>query len=176
MTAEEYLRSPIEGTPTELVQGKVVALNPPGFRHGQICSRIAYLLQRHLEEQPCGWVVSNDSGVITERDPDTVRGADVAFYSYETIPRDNPPKGYPSGPPELIFEVLSPNDRPAEIERKVKEYLNAGVKGVYVVDDTRGVVNKFELNSDVRSFSAKESITFPGQLFSFQTIAAEIFG
>ena len=35
-----------------------------------------------MDEHDLGHVLSNDSGVITERDPDTVRGADISFYSY----------------------------------------------------------------------------------------------
>ena len=34
-----------------------------------------------------GRVVTNDSGIVTQRDPDTVRGADVAYYSYARLPK-----------------------------------------------------------------------------------------
>ncbi len=50
--------------------------------------------------------IGNDAGVITERDPDTVRGADVAFYSYRRVPKDAEPEGYPDAIPEFVFEVL----------------------------------------------------------------------
>jgi hypothetical protein len=33
-----------------------------------------------------GHVLSNDSGVVTERDPDTVRDADVCYYPYTKVP------------------------------------------------------------------------------------------
>ena len=48
-------------------------MNVPTPRHGEICVQISYLLRRFLEDHPLGRVVSNDSGVRTERDPDTMR-------------------------------------------------------------------------------------------------------
>ena len=37
-------------------------------------------------------VTVNDSGVVTERDPDTLRGADVAFYCFARVPRESLPR------------------------------------------------------------------------------------
>jgi len=82
ITAEEYLLHAESGRPTELVDGVVLTMNPPASRHGQICSQVVFVLRQFLEHNDLGHVLSNDSGVITERNPDTVRGADVAFYSY----------------------------------------------------------------------------------------------
>jgi Uma2 family endonuclease len=79
--------------------------------------------------------VSNGAGVITEHDPDTVRGADIAFYSYNRAPRGPLPNDYGEVPPELIVEVRSPSDRWPKILTRVAEYLNAGVLAVVVLDD-----------------------------------------
>ena len=53
ITAEQYLALP-EGRSTELVRGVVVEINPPGFRHGKICSRIARLIGNFVEEHDLG--------------------------------------------------------------------------------------------------------------------------
>jgi Uma2 family endonuclease len=81
-----------------------------------------------------GHLVSNDSGVLTERDPDTVRGSDVAFYSYSRIPPGPLPQGYLDVAPELIFEVRSPTDRWRKVLEKVLEYFKAGVRVVCILD------------------------------------------
>src|ERR671927_217932 len=86
LTAEQYARLPDTGVPTELVRGKVVEMNVPTPRHGQICSKVDRLVGNFADEHRLGHVVVNDSGVVTERDPDTVRGADAAFYSYARVP------------------------------------------------------------------------------------------
>src|SRR5579863_7618088 len=94
MTAEEFRLLPDDGQPKELIQGVPVDMTLPTPRHGEICVNVAYLLRRFLEDNPRGRVVSNDAGIITERDPDTLRGADVAFYSYARVPAGPLPSGY----------------------------------------------------------------------------------
>src|SRR5438132_6290556 len=106
VTAEEFGRLPDAGRITELVRGEVVEVNMPYPRHGQICARIAYLIQRFLEDHPLGHVITNDSGVVTVRGQDTVRGADVAYYSFSRVPPGPLPRGqYLAVVPELLFEV-----------------------------------------------------------------------
>jgi Uma2 family endonuclease len=135
LTAEEYFLQPGDGRPTELVRGQIVMMNMPGFDHGAICSNIDHLLRTHLDKHDLGRVVVNDSGVVTERDPDSVRGADVAYFSYERLPKTvRRPRGYPRAIPELVFEVRSPTDRHGELLEKIAEYLKVGVLVVCAVE------------------------------------------
>ena len=175
ITAEEYLLHADSGRPTELVEGIIRAMNPPGFRHGQICNTIGRLLGNFVDEHECGRVVSNDSGVITRRDPDTVRGADVAYYSYETVPRDHTPEGYPPGPPDIVFEVLSPSDQRSGIDQKVDEYLQAGVAVVCVVDDRGKVVTIHRCEQDAQVLGEAEEMTLPGVLPGFVVAVSKLF-
>jgi Uma2 family endonuclease len=89
----------------------------------------AFVLQYRL-----GRVAIGDSGIITTRDPDFVRGADVAYYSYARLPIDQTPVLYPNVAPELVVEVRSPSQSLREMASKASEYLNAGVDVVIVVD------------------------------------------
>lgn len=109
MTADEYAALPDpHGYPTELIKGNLITRAPPRPRHGQIGARVAYLLQRYLEAHNFGQVLTNDSGVVTERDPDTVRGADIAYYSFERVPKGPLPSGLLDVAPNVVSEVLSP--------------------------------------------------------------------
>src|SRR5437016_8110563 len=103
MTAEEYGLLPDLGRPSELVRGKFVTMNMPFPRHGQICGNTVYIVRSYLDTNDVGRVVCNDSGVITKRNPDTVRGADVGFYSYKRFPKGPFPQGYLSVAPEVAF-------------------------------------------------------------------------
>src|SRR5690242_20415016 len=94
LTAEEYALLPDNGQPTELVRGRIVPLSMPFPRHGQICGKISRIVGNFADQHDLGHVLSNDSGIITEHDPDTVRGADIAFYSYARVPRGPLPRGY----------------------------------------------------------------------------------
>ncbi len=135
MTAAEFARRPDPGYPEELVRGRIAPMSLPTRRHGQICNKTGRIFVNFAEEHDLGQVLNNDSGVITERAPDTVRGADVAFYSYNRIPKGPLPADYGEVAPELVVEVRSPSDRWPKILAKVAEYLNAGVLAVVVLDD-----------------------------------------
>ncbi len=133
ITAEEFaLMSDPDGSQMELVRGEVVVMPLPKGRLGIVCGKVGFLLGSHVRPMKLGWLTSNDSGVILERDPDTVRGPDVAFWSITRQPEV--PEGYFEIPPDLAVEVLSPDDRRAKVREKIREYLANGVKLVWLVD------------------------------------------
>jgi len=176
MTAEEYADLPDpHGYPTELVKGVLITMAPPRPRHGRICARISYLLQRYLEDHETGQVMTNDSGVVTERRPDTVRGADVAYYSFERVPKGPLPIGLLDVAPDLVLEVLSPSDRWSEVQLKVTEYLNAGVRVVCVVDDETRSVHAFRLHKPLQIFKAADEFALPDILVDFRVQVERFF-
>ncbi|HEY1189570.1 MAG TPA: Uma2 family endonuclease [Gemmata sp.] len=140
LTAEEFakLPDPADGSRLELVRGEVVAMPPPKGKHGIVCSEIAWVLKNFVKPNKLGWVTTNDTGVILEKEPDTVRGPDVAFWSTERQPQ--PPEGYFLIPPDLAVEVQSPDDRRKDLRAKIKEYIFYSVPLIWLVDpETRTV-------------------------------------
>jgi Uma2 family endonuclease len=175
LTAEEYALLPDNGQPTELVRGRIIPLNMPFPRHGQICAHIAYMLKRYMEANDIGHVVSNDSGVVTERDPDTVRGADIAFYSYARVPRGPLPRRYLPVPPDLVFEVRSPGDSWREVLTKVVEYFNAGVRVVCVMDEKTETARVYYPDEPEKVFRAGEELVLPEVLGDFRVPVQRFF-
>jgi Uma2 family endonuclease len=176
LTAKEYARLPDDGRLTELVRGRIVTVNPPNQYHGYVCINIAGIIRQYVKEHNLGRVMGNDSGVITERDPDTVRGADVSFYSYGRLPKDQLPReSYSEAIPELVFEVLSPSDRWTKVMAKVAEYLAAGVTVVCVVDTAKQCVHVFPGEQAPRLVAADEDLTLPEVLGDFRVPVAQFF-
>ena len=175
LTAAEYLLLPDTGRPTELVRGEVVPMNLPSPRHGEICCQVAYLLRRCLDDHPTGRVVTNDAGVITEHDPDTVRGPDVAYYGFQRVPQGPLPRGYLAVAPELAFEVRSRTDRWADLHAKVAEYLRAGVLLVGVLDEATEAIHVFSPEDSPRVVAGDQELTFPGLLEHFRVPARRFF-
>jgi Uma2 family endonuclease len=134
LTAEEFSRlpQPEDGTQLELVQGVVITLLPPKAPHGACCAKIHLRLGTFVETNKLGFAFCNDTGFITERDPDTVRGADVAFWTTERLP--TLPQGYIEVLPDLAVEVVSPDDHFSRVQKKVIHYLTKGVRLLWVVD------------------------------------------
>ncbi len=116
----------------ELVAGQVIELAPPGFRHGTLVVSLAQRLRDFADAHNLGTVVA-DSGFVLSADPPTVRGPDIAVVLRPRIPSP-PPVAFFPGPPDLAVEVLSPDDRPAEVAAKVADYLRAGTQAVWVID------------------------------------------
>lgn len=176
-TAEEFAHRPDPGYPEELVRGRIVAMPLPPPRHGQVCAKVVRLVGNYADDHELGHVLSNDSGVITERGPDTVRGVDVAFYSYSRVPKGPLPAKYLDIPPDLVFEVRSPEDRWPKVLAKVAEYLNAGVGVVVgVLDPERSTLHLYEGDQPVRILSEHDELTLPGLLGEFRVAVSCFFG
>jgi Uma2 family endonuclease len=175
LTAEQYAQLPDNGRPSELVRGRVVEMNPPFPRHGQICSTVTLVLGSFAREHNLGHIIGNDSAVLTERDPDTVRGADVAYYSYAKVPKGPVPRGYLAVMPDLVFEVLSPDDRWKKVQIKVAEYLEAGVPVVCVLDEEPPTVYLYSADRPVRILNADDELAFPDLLPGFAVKVRRFF-
>ena len=175
LTAQEFGSRPDPGYPEELVQGRIVTMPPPTPRHGQICSKVDRLLGTFADEHDLGHVLCNDSGVITERDPDTVRGADISFYSYAKVPRGKIRKGYLDVVPDLVVEVRSADDRWGDILAKVHEYLDAGVGVVIVLDPEPESAYVFRFDQPPRELGPDQELTVPDLLGDFRVAVRRFF-
>ncbi len=127
LTGEEFFDLGDIG-PCELVDGTIVGMTPTGAIHGKIEVRLARLIDEHVEKSGVGWVLSGEVGIVTKRNPDRVRGADVTFISREQAP--DIPDGFLTIAPELVVEIVSPNDRWKDIREKIDEYFAIEVKQV----------------------------------------------
>src|ERR1700677_3722574 len=135
ITADEFvlMPNPSDGSRQELVRGAIITMPPPGFRHGLRQMRIGAKLDHYGTTTGHGRAVV-ESGVVTDRGPDTVRGPDVSYWSAERLPLDLEPEGYPDTSPDLCVEVLSPGNQMAKILEKLREYFASNVRMVWVVD------------------------------------------
>lgn len=133
ITAEEFARmpDPADGSQQELVRGVIITMAPPGGMHGVSCSKVDRTIGHFVEANKLGTVACNDTGVITEHDPDTVRGPDVAYWSSKRLAKV--PVGFIDAAPELVVEVLSPSNSSKQIRAKLKEYFQKGVSMVWIV-------------------------------------------
>ena len=140
LTADELLRLSGEGIRGELIRGVLCETMPTGREHGEIVMVLGARLVVFVEERGLGRVAGSDIGVLLERDPDTVREPDIAFFSTERAPPGERVTGYAETPPDLVVEVASPTDRRTAVDDKARMWLAHGVRLVWVVHpDTRTV-------------------------------------
>ena len=142
VTAEDLERMPDDPLNRyELVEGRLVRMSPVSFDHGRIVGQLLCLLNNHLKQSPSG-VVAADAGFKLASNPDTVRGPDIAFVRSDRLPSRGT-RGFLKQPPDAVIDVLSPDDRPSEMRRKVAEYLAKGVGVVVVVDPRNEAVTSY---------------------------------
>ncbi len=176
LTAEEFAQrpKPPDGSKEELVRGVVITMPPPGFDHGACQMRVGGLLDQHARPRRLGRVTM-ESGLITEQGPDTVRGPDVAYWSAERLPFDQRPRGYPAVAADLCVEILSPSDRAVDIAEKVREYLERGVRLVWVIDPEDRTVTIHAPNQEPRVLADTATLTGGDVLPEFQVLVADLF-
>ncbi len=133
MTAAEFAALDID-VPVELVRGEIVEMPRPTVAHGIVCKNAVVILDRWAEAHQPAVVACNDAGVITERDPDTVRGPDAFLFQQPPSGSLIDENGYLRGGPLLVVEVLSPSDRWQDVIAKMDEYFSAGTQEVWIVD------------------------------------------
>jgi Uma2 family endonuclease len=139
ITGDELARMP-DHELCELVDGRIVPMSPTNPDHGRIEMNVAAELRGFARGQNLGIVMTGEVGIFTRWNPDRVRGADVVFISHVQYERRTKTRGFLDVAPELVVEILSPENRHVDMREKVREYLAIGVRLVLVVDpDTRTI-------------------------------------
>lgn len=172
MTGEELARRP--DLHCELVDGRVVPIPMTGHVHGRFVIRLGSKLEAYAGESGRGMVLGGDVGIYTRHDPDTVRGADVAFISHERY-AGRGPTVFLDVPPELAVEILSPDDRPGESMQKIREYLAAGVDRVWYLDPRRRTVRVYRSPEQVETLEIGDVLRDEEILPGFSLSLSELF-
>ena len=147
----------------------------PSPRHGFVCSRIDRQIGNFVEERDLGRVASNDSFVQTG--PDSVRGGDVCYWSYDRLPRGPVPEGLLPAAPDLVVEVKSPSERWMDLFVKIGEYLRAGVRVVVIVDPERPSVSVYRADDPPQQIlGMDDTLTLPDVLPGFSVPVARLLG
>ena len=172
MTADEFYdfveRPENRARSFELVR-EVIEVSRRDAPHGFICGNAKTARQPHSK----GYIVSNDTGVILERDPDTVRGPDVAYYE-DVVNFDELPEKWGDIAPRLAIEVLSPNDLARYITEKINDYLDNGVELVWVIDPESRTVTIYS-KTGVKKLTEKDTLTGGDVLPSFRCKVSDLF-
>jgi Uma2 family endonuclease len=157
LTADDLSRLNIQDKRTELVRGRLVVREPAGFRHGVVALEIARRLSDFVTSRSLGVVVAAETGFTLFRDPDTVRAPDAAFVRADRVPQPLP-RGYAAFAPDFVVEVLSPDDRAGEVLAKVGDWLDAGVRLVWVLDPDRRVARVYRSDGSEAMIAAENTL------------------
>lgn len=173
VTADELLRMP-DGDRFELVNGELVE-REMGSLAGWISNRVGSRFERYAEEH--GGVAFGEGGWFRcfKDDPERVRRPDASYIRPGRLPGDRIPAGHITIPPEVVVEVISPNDVYYEVEAKVEEYLEAGVPLVWLINPDNRSVRVFRTGQRVLQLRESDELTGDDVLPDFRCPVAELF-
>ena len=176
MTAAGLLRLDGKGVRGELIRGVLCETIPTGIEHGQIVARLVAALVGFVEPKRMGTVAASDSGVWLERDPDTVREPDVAFFSAQKIPLDARITGYADVAPDLVVEIASPSDRRRAVHDKARMWLSHGVRLVWAVHPETRTVDVHRPDRVVATLGDQQTHDGSDVLPGFSCEVSAVFG
>jgi Uma2 family endonuclease len=146
----------------EIVAGHPEEREMPGARHAVVAAHLVIQLGVYLKSHRLGVLCTEANFKIGENE----RIPDISFVVVERIPAEGIPEGPWPIPPDLAIEIISPNDLYVKVSSKTTEYLDAGVRQVWIVSPEDRSVTIHRSRTDVQIFAsdmdlASEDI-FPG--------------
>ena len=172
-TAEQLWKATNLGR-CELVRGELIQMVPTGGDHGEFEGNIGLELKAFVRKRKLGKVYFGEVGFWLSRNPDTVRGADVAFICNERVPPRGK-RGFIEIPPDLVIEILSPDDRPGEVLTNVSDWLDGGCRVAWVADPDREAVFVYRSGCSPQRLISTDTLTEPDLLAGFSLPVADIF-
>jgi Uma2 family endonuclease len=132
---EDFLAAGKEGQRWEYIEGEVRFMSPTGAQHGLVIHNIGLALGT-LDPQE--WVCFGADVAFTMAGGEWLC-PDAAVVRRSRFEGGVVPSGPVPFPPDVVFEVISPNDRWRDIQRKRHVYTANGVAQVWVDPEERGV-------------------------------------
>jgi Uma2 family endonuclease len=125
----------------ELIDGRLVEREPIGQKADALVSRLGYWIGSFVDQHDLGLVNGGQgSDQIFPDDPGKVRIPDASFTRRDRLPSGRPAKGHARVAPDLIVEVISPNDTATELDEKIEDFFAAGVALIWVLNpETRTI-------------------------------------
>jgi len=154
-TEKDLRAMPKDGQKYELVDGQI-RVSPAGDRHSVVALRLGSRLLAFATQHQLGHVCGADAGFRLPGG--NVRSPDASFVAAGRFRDDKVPDDYGSVAPDLAVEVLSPRDSPRYVLDKVGEYLEAGVRLVWVIDPRNARAVVYRSLSDVRELGPDDAL------------------
>jgi len=174
LTLEEFERLPEDDRCNdELVRGRLVREPPPTSQHGHFQLRVGRLLAEFVERHGLG-LTFVETGYILSDDPATVRAPDVSFVARDRA-ADYPSDRLGRTPPDLAVEIVSPSSRAAELQERVLDYFDAGIRLVWVIDPSSRTVTVYRTHSDIRLLRGDDELDGGDVLPGFRLPLGELF-
>ena len=173
LTADDLLAMPDDGMRRELIEGELIEMPPASDDHGFVGDEFSWQVGSFIRQRNLGRGRMAETGF--QLAPNTVLAPDYAFISYERMSSRPQSRGYAQVVPDLVVEVFSPNDRHPPMARKVRLWLDAGVRLVLVIYPAAQEIHTHHDDGTVQVFGVGDTLTLDPVLPGFACPVADIF-
>ncbi len=171
-TPADLLTMP-DGDRYELVDGHLVERSM-GTWAGYVESKLFVLLYNFAIVRQLG-IVFTSAASYQCFTGNRVRKPDVSFILAGRLLADRVPEGHIPIAPDLAVEVVSPTDIQYDVDRKVAEYLEVGVKLVWVINPDTRVVLIFRADGSISGVREGGELDGEGAVPGFRCRVADLF-
>lgn len=173
---DDLLRLPDRGRGFELVDGELRELNV-SFLSSFVAGRVFSRLSNFVEAHNLGWVSPEGTSFrCFPDDENRVRRADAAFHRLDRLTTEQArAEGHCTVVPDLVVEVVSPNDLADEVNAKLIEWLDAGAQLVWIIHPLQQTVHAHRPDGAVRRFRSTDTLTGEPVLPDFQVPVVDLF-
>lgn len=171
-TLRDLIRADRQGV-YELVDGFLVR-KPMGVEESFLAVELGFLVRSFLETNDLGFLTGTDGPFrVTRR---VIRKPDLSFFAWSKVPKRVVPSGFALRvAPDLAVEVLSPSNTKGEIDRKLKEYFQAGVRLTWVIDPKTRAAKVYTSASDFTELSTSGTLDGGDVLPGFKLPLSRLF-
>ena len=141
LTLEEFLALPDGDVYYEFVDGQAVPKVSPKIFHSSLQGALNFLLR--LWSRGKGRVFPELAILLKRQNRNWAPVPDLLYISYERLPRSYRRNQACPAIPELVIEIISPDQTMKEFEDKAKDYLAAGIPRVWVIDPEAILIRSF---------------------------------
>ena len=176
ITPDDLLRMPDQGQGYELVDGELKELHV-SFLSSYVAGQIYCQLRSHVGPRNSGWVSPEGTSFrCFSDDENRVRRADTAFHRLDRLSADRAvAEGHCTVVPDLVVEVVSPNDLADDVNEKRIEWLEAGAKLVWVIHPVQQTIHAYRAEGTVDLVGRTEILTGEPVLPDFRVPVADLF-
>jgi Uma2 family endonuclease len=166
VSVEEYVALPAREAGYEYDEGRVIEMPAPTLPHAIIQMQVGWLFRKFIESAKLNFVVAGPTGFWLT--PAIERVPDVSLIQGEKIASMDIFHGSLRGAPDIAMEIISATETASDLDRKVDQYLKAGVRAVVLVYPETRHVQLYGASGEARRLGPGEALEIPEVLPGFK--------